>query len=275
MAFSMRPTFLIGIALFLGLLASVLVLRVAGSASSADGTFVVIAKSDISPGMTIEVGQVQLVSWPQGAEPQGSSSRLADVVGRVSRSLIIAGEPILDMRLAPKTSRSGLPVMIETGKRAISIRVNEAIALPGFAWPGSYVDVLVSASDPSGSTFSKIVLRRVKVLATSADEKADPKQPRSISAVTLQLSPTDTERLDLARAIGTLSIAMRNEFDAGLPSSNGARVVDLVGGASIATTSLRTELPTAGVNASKKLGGASPYVEPEVRELRGVKEGQR
>ena len=271
----MRPSFLIGIALVLGLVAAFLVLRMTGSGARVDGAIVVMATADISPGMTIEIGQVKIVNWPKGAVPQGAFSRSVDVVGRVSRSLIIAGEPILDVRLAPKPSRSGLPATIELGKRAISIRVNEAIALPGFAWPGSFVDVLVSATDPAGSTFSKIVLRRIRVLATSADEKADPKQPRSISAVTLELSPTDTERLDLARAIGTLSIAMRNELDAGRPVSNGARVVDLVGEGQVKPSSLRPEPATAGLNSSQKLGGASRYVEPEVRELRGVREGQR
>jgi pilus assembly protein CpaB len=41
----------------------------------------------------------------------------------------------------------------------------------------------------------------------------DDTKPKVVSAVTLELSPRDAEKLDLARSVGTLSLVLRNQVD--------------------------------------------------------------
>ncbi|MGZ5182814.1 MAG: Flp pilus assembly protein CpaB, partial [Ramlibacter sp.] len=60
---------------------------------------------------------------------------------------------------------------------------------------------------------SKTVLERVLVLAVAQEAGRDDTKPRVVSAVTLELSPQDAEKLDLARSVGTLSLVLRNQVD--------------------------------------------------------------
>jgi pilus assembly protein CpaB len=141
---------------------------------------------------------------------------------------MIAGEPVLPGKLAPKAATGGLSSVIPEGKRAITVRVNDVIAVAGFALPGSYVDVLVSGKDADSQPFSRTVLSRVKVLATAQETARDPDKPKVVNAVTLELTPQESEKLDLARNIGKLSLVLRNELDTGVVNSAGARLPDIV-----------------------------------------------
>jgi pilus assembly protein CpaB len=49
----------------------------------------------------------------------------------------------------------------------------------------------------------------------------DETKPKVVSAVTLELTPADAERLDLARSVGTLSLVLRNQLDKAQASSPG------------------------------------------------------
>jgi pilus assembly protein CpaB len=88
----------------------------------------------------------------------------------------------------------------------------------GFALPGNYVDVMVNAQQEKtkgeeGKQISKTVLERVLVLAVAQEAGRDDTKPKVVSAVTLELTPEDSEKLDLARSVGTLSLVLRNQID--------------------------------------------------------------
>ena len=57
------------------------------------------------------------------------------------------------------------------------------------------------------------VLEQVLVLAVAQEASRDDTKPKVVSAVTLELSPGDAEKLDLARSVGTLSLVLRNQLD--------------------------------------------------------------
>ncbi|MFM7029281.1 MAG: Flp pilus assembly protein CpaB [Chakrabartia sp.] len=225
----MRPRTLLIIALILGLVAAVLTARWIGAwGAKSAGVPIVVAREDIEPGRPIQPGQVSILRWPSESIPVGAHGADAEVVGRFAREKVTAGEPLTEAKLAPVRSRGGLAAVIAPGKRAITVRVNDVVAVAGFALPGSYVDVLVSARDTSGEQFSKTVLSRVKVLAVEQDTRGDPTAPKVANAVTLELTPQEAEELDLARNIGNLSLILRNEFDKTNDGTVGARLNDLV-----------------------------------------------
>ena len=56
-------------------------------------------------------------------------------------------EPILDGKLAPKGAGGGLPVIIDQGKRALTMRVNDVSGVAGFVTPNTRVDVLFTIDD--------------------------------------------------------------------------------------------------------------------------------
>ncbi len=220
---------LISIALLIGAVAVFLVARWVGlGGTSKTGPRVVVATSVVDAGMPLATNNLRVLQWPGQTAPQGGFDSPEKVVGRVTRQSLVPGEPILESRLAPVDVKGGLSATLEPGKRAITVRVNDVIGVAGFALPGSYVDVLVSARDARNEPFSKIVLNRVKVLAVAQETAADPAKPKVVNAVTLELTPAESERLDLARSVGSLSLALRNELDRAQLTSAGTRLDDLM-----------------------------------------------
>lgn len=226
----MRVSWLIAVALTLGAIAAFMVSRWVGiGGSKGSGPMVVVASVTIEPGSVISNAQTRVVPWPAAVTPPGSSSDPNKLVGRVAKQIMYAGEPVIEPKLAGIDAKGGLASVIAPGKRAISVRVNDIVGVAGFTLPGSYVDVMVNTKDTSGAQLSKIVLNRVKVLAIAQETTPDQTKPRVVNAVTLELSPAESEQLDLARSIGGLSLVLRNEMDSEVVNSSGARLGDIVG----------------------------------------------
>ncbi len=196
--------------------------------NKASGGRVVIVEQPIMAGNAIKADQIRAVPWPDSAVPQDAYTRTRKVVGRIARVSMIPGEPVLPGKLARKGSKGGLSSIIPKGKRAITVRVNEVIAVAGFALPNSYVDVLLNGKDTRKRPFSQTVLSRVKVLAVDQITTGKPDKPIVVNAVTLELTPRESEKLDLARNVGKLSLVLRNEFDKKTRHSRGVRFHDIV-----------------------------------------------
>jgi pilus assembly protein CpaB len=138
----------------------------------------------------------------------------------------------------------------------------------GFVTPGSFVDVVASVKSANSETFSRIVLERVKVLAIEQDITGDPAKPKVASAVTLELKPDEVEKLDLARSIGNLSLALRNEFDDLKVKSEGVRMRDIMGDFSVVSG-----LSPAAVQLDSPASGSKGARNPKMEEIRGVLNG--
>jgi len=283
----LKPSFLIGISLILGAIAAFFVAHLSRSPELASGPQVVIASGTIQAGTALTESQLSVLNWPTVTTPAGVFAETKPLTQRYARQTIEAGELILESKLASTDSKGGLAAMITAGKRAISVRVNDVVGVAGFALPGNYVDILVSAKDAAGNSFSKIVLNRVKVLAVAQDTTSDAAKPKVVNAVTLELSPAESEQLDLARSIGSLSLVLRNEIDAGLSNSNGARLVDLTHqGIAIESNPLpagnlantnnaadTTNTVSTKPKAPKLKGTSSAAKADAVQEIRGIREG--
>ena len=215
------------IALTMGAISAFIAARWVGSEKT-PGSKVVIVALPIEAGKAITADQVRVIDWPGSAVPQDAPTVTTSVLGRIALVSMIPGEPVLPGKLAPKNATGGLSSIIPEGKRAITVYVNEVIAVAGFAMPGSYVDVLVCGKDANQQTFSRTVLSRIKVLAVAQETAADHDKPKVVNAVTLELTPRDAEKLDLARNIGLLSLVLRNELDTDEVNSTGVRLSDIV-----------------------------------------------
>jgi pilus assembly protein CpaB len=66
------------------------------------------------------------------------------------------------------------------------------------------------------------VLERILVLAVAQEVGRDDTKPRVVNAVTLEVTPEQAENLDLARSVGTLSLALRNQVDPQDTKTDGA-----------------------------------------------------
>ena len=195
---------------------------------------VVVAKAEITPGTPITPEVVGLADWPRTSVPKGAFGDVGMLKDRVISSGLSVGEPVLESKLAPVGSKGGLSAVITPGKRALTVKVNEIVGVAGFALPGNYVDIMVNTQDERGNPISKIVLEKILVLAVAQEADRDPTKPKVVNAVTMELTPEEAEKLDLARSIGSLSLVLRNQLDSEDLNAAGARKQDLLSGSSIA-----------------------------------------
>lgn len=147
--------------------------------------------------------------------------------GSVVREPILAGEPIVGRKIVRAGDSGYLAAYLEPGMRAMAISVSTDTAAGGFILPGDRVDVIVtvelernSEDDANRAKFaSQLVLQNVKVLAIDQSTRAEDDQQAVVGATaTLEIAPSDTETLALAKAAGVLSLTLRSYADTAGPS---------------------------------------------------------
>jgi pilus assembly protein CpaB len=225
-----RAVVMMALAVLLGLAAVALAARWLLNAPAASTGRIVVAGADIDIGQRLAPQMFKLADWPADSVPKGAFTDPAKLSGRVLRGSVLAGEPLSESKLAPAGTLGGLSALITEGKRAITVRVNDVIGVAGFALPGNYVDIIVSTEtlpDPNAAqarerNISKIVLERILVLAVAQEVNRDEIRPKVVNAVTLEVTPEQAEKLDLARSVGTLSLALRNQVDPAAAATEGA-----------------------------------------------------
>lgn len=197
---------------------------------------IVVAAADINLGQRLAPEMLKLIDWPADSVPRGAFFDPQKLSGRVLKSSVLVGEPVSEAKLAPSGTLGGLSALIAGGKRAITVRVNDVVGVAGFALPGNYVDIIVSMQkDAAPSTIvqreqniSKIVLERILVLAVAQEVNRDETKPKVVNAVTLEVTPEQAEKLDLARSVGTLSLVLRNQVDPDPVRTSGATKLTLL-----------------------------------------------
>jgi pilus assembly protein CpaB len=175
-----------------------------------------------------------VADWPSDSVPAGAFHEPKELQDRVVKTGVLRGEAVVDRKLSPVGTQGGLSAVITEGKRAMTVRVNDVVGVAGFALPGNYVDVMVNAQQDGARTgsvnpVSMTVLEHVLVLAVAQEAGRDETKPKVVSAVTLELTPEDAEKLDLARSVGTLSLVLRNQLDKRTVSTAGITREQLLG----------------------------------------------
>ena len=201
---------------------------------AADTGQIAVAAVDVELGARLAPEMLKLVAWPSGSVPPGAFKELQELHGRVVKSSLARGEPVIEGKLAPAGTKGGLSAVVAEGKRAMTVRVNDVVGVAGFALPGNYVDIMVNTQDEGGRlgdkdrAISKIVLERILVLAVAQEANRDETKPKVVNAVTLEVTPEEAEKLDLARSVGTLSLVLRNQIDPQPAATDGATKASLL-----------------------------------------------
>lgn len=225
-----RAILMIGISILAALAAVVLASRWITQQSNLNTNQVAVAAVDINLGTRLTPDMVRLTDWPAGSIQKDSFRDIKALDTRVVRVSLQRGEPLTESKLAPVGATGGLSAVVAEGKRAMTVRVNDVIGVAGFALPGNFVDILVSTQEENknkaGSNrdldISKLVLERILVLAVAQESSQNDTKPKVVSAVTLEVTPQEAEKLDLARSVGQLSLVLRNQVDLKPTDTDGA-----------------------------------------------------
>jgi len=194
---------------------------------------VVVAARQIPIGTTIESSEVSLASWPSANLPQGAFTSEAEVEGRVALQTLYPGDAVTEVRLRPLEGPPGIMTYkIPEGHRAMTVSVNQVSGVAGFITPGSTVDVVFTTTSGRKTPLSKIIFQNVPVLATGQIIETKEGNPVIVPTVTLDVNPTDAEKLAAAASEGQLRLLLRRTGDVETAATGGATVRSVLSGTS-------------------------------------------
>lgn len=203
---------------------------------------VVVATKLIPAGQIIGFEDVKLAQFPVVIE--GGYDALNAVVGTVPVVDLPVDIPVFAQQLV-----KGFSTRVNEGERAISIKVDEAMAAGNRIQPGDFVDIYFTldqqtVGNPSSASSAnaqannidrqtRLLLARKRVLAYGATSVEGPDVPRdpndtpraarnsqrieAARTAVLAVPLADIERLSLGEQYGKLTLALRNPTDTAEP----------------------------------------------------------
>jgi pilus assembly protein CpaB len=184
---------------------------------------VVVADKQLPFGTPLSEDNIAEIPWASPQIPEGAFAKKIDLLKdgrRIALATIENSEIILKPKVTAPGQRASLSVLLDEGYRAVTVRVDDVRGVAGFILPGDRVDVMVLRSETrQGETENSadLLLEYVKVLAVDQLLSERPDQPSVATvakAVTLQVTPEQSQKVLLAGNIGKLSLVLRQPGEA-------------------------------------------------------------
>ena len=162
---------------------------------------------------------------------------IARLRGSLVRRFLDTKSPVTSNHILSPHDRGFLASVLEAGKRAVSIEVDEESGVSRLIWPGDHVDVVLTHEidkDKPLTTMSETILQNVRIIAidqdieegqsapannATANNAAPPKPPKH--PVSLELKPEEVQKIAVAKKLGTLSLAIRPDEPLNAPAHAG------------------------------------------------------
>jgi pilus assembly protein CpaB len=177
---------------------------------------IVVASAPLGFGTVLSRDNLREISWPAGQLPDGAFATEAELLKggrRATLAPVARDEPILKSKVTGPDQRASLSALLEEGKRAVTVRVDDVRGVAGFVLPGDRVDVVLirSVPRPNGpaQNVSDVLMQGVKVLAVDQAVNERQGKPTVAKAVTLEVSTEQAQKILLATNIGKLSLILR------------------------------------------------------------------
>jgi pilus assembly protein CpaB len=199
----------------------------------------------------------------------------AEVYGAAMRAAVTAGDPIQRSAIVKPADRDFLRIVLSPRARAIAIPVATGGASTGLLYPGDHVDVILTQTfknDPplTRRSVSETVVESLRVLAIDPPDSKPTGASNSFGrTVTLEVTPEQAEKVNVAAELGKLSLTLRS-----ISGTDGVATASTPGRAQ--PTGVR---PTWAGDVSPALGVAMPpnkvivAAQPPVEVIHGTKIG--
>ncbi|HEY1076544.1 MAG TPA: Flp pilus assembly protein CpaB [Fontimonas sp.] len=219
------------------------------SVQEAKQTLAVVALRPLAAYEPIPRDAIALV--PVSIVPPANYGSIDDVVDKVPLVDIDAGAPVTQRYFR---EGNALVRVIPPGHQAVSVEVNDVVAVGGFVRPGDIVDVLLFLRSGAGMSDpqSRVLLEGTRVLAYEEriidrpeGIKSEDKQRARVRTAVLAVPEKDTTKLMLGASIGELRLALRGQ----------APVTDVAAADAAAPAAPATPDPAAAPGASAKAAG--------------------
>jgi pilus assembly protein CpaB len=242
-----RRRILLVVAVIVALLGTALVfLYVRGADQRAESRFetveVLRAVQPIAAGETIDdaaaSGKLQLQPVAQDYLLAGYQTSIEDLSGSVATVPILPGEQIVADKFGSQIETAPSALTLPKGQLAISVSLSDTARVAGFINPGSEVAIFLNGTDPSGQTYSRLLLDKVQVIAvgsttttqttTTTPEGTETVEQLPKTLMTLALDQPDAERVLFAQGAGELVFALTTQ-DSNVKTGPGITNADLFG----------------------------------------------
>lgn len=222
---------------------------------------VVAAGKDIQAGCRLGFTSLHYVDIPRRYFQPDMVKSHELVVGRVVKSFIATGEPILSSWLFP--GGTGLSLNLETQERAITLTLSEDALVDHSICPGDRVDVLVTLTS-CGKKYTKTICQAVTVLMSCPKEALMSSKMRTgvHNRITLAVLPEQAEKLTEASETGKLRLVLRNRLSSTYSVLTGSDEEDLLPNSALAVEHRELRLPPLSVVTAPPPTMAVPSVEP-------------
>ena len=250
---------------------------------------IVVASRALAFGAPIAPDDVKEIAWPAKLRPQGAFANFAELVKdgrRIVISPFVSDEPIIASKVSAPNQRASFSTVIEKGKRAVTVAVDDVRGVAGFIFPGDFVDVVLTRTNNSvgPQDFAEVILQHVKVLAIDQMAGERQERPTVAKAVTVEVTPEQALRILLATNVGKLSLILRQPAELAMAPDAKVTDRDLFGGdAAQASTAAENQRPpptlsqVAYVPPPPAVRAPPPPTEPATRKItivRSVKSEQ-
>ncbi len=194
--------------------------------STGDYVPVAVAKTMIPARQVITEQMVTFREIPAKYVSPSALGSPGEALGKIARGDIYPGEQIIKNKiLSPNDPGDGLAMLVEPGRRAVTVAVNDVTGVAGLLKPGDRVDILGTVSTGAGKEpITSTILQDIKILAVnkSMDSPPDGKQPQN-GTLTLSVNPFEAQHLTMASEKGSIRVLLRSPHDTAkvnIPSTN-------------------------------------------------------
>jgi pilus assembly protein CpaB len=174
---------------------------------------IVIAAEPLAYGTAVTAESVSEIPWFTTNLPEGAFASKDDLLSGGRRTVLYPlkqGEPVLRSKVTGAGQRASLAAVLEEGKRAVTVRVDDVRGVAGFVLPGDFVDIVMIADEVSSKrqSYSDILLEHLKVLAIDQIANEAEEKPTVARAVTLEVTKEQAQKILLASNVGKLSLIL-------------------------------------------------------------------
>lgn len=220
-----------------------------GDREGINETTIVVAAQDIPLGTTITDALVATQKVKETEKPAGAFTLESEVIGQTVTTQITSGQIITATAWATTTVDPNIGRLLDPGRRAMSVRVDQVSGVGTLIKPGDRIDLVIGITgadkfpvvtvDPQtdqttvipglNATSVKAIIQNLEVVGTllppvqqqQGDENADPNAPalnEQNQIVILAVSAQEAEVIRFAQIDGSITLILRSPDDAEAPA---------------------------------------------------------
>jgi pilus assembly protein CpaB len=188
---------------------------------------IIVAGDLLQAGSLLQPGDLGSAAVPLTAAPAGATldtpANRSGLIGSLIRLAVSPGAPIMSDAIIRPGDHGFLAGVLAPGMRAVTVGVDAVSGAAGLIWPGDHVDVVLTQTlddqtVPLGQRIAaELVLVNVRVIATgqqlvqgTVSAPGSDKQSPLATTVTLEVTPDQAERCEVATRLGPLSLVVHS-----------------------------------------------------------------